>query len=767
MAAQKARFDLASGPRLPRWRRRLTVAYRRGTIMTLVEIGTVVAALGTLAAIWFFVVHGDTSERLLTPPVFALLTGVFLVPWIGVMVLIARRLARKRIEGNSGGRLHVRLVATFSIIAAVPTLLVVVFASLLFQYGVAFWFSDSARTVLQNADHVAQAYVGENRERIEGEIRATAIDLRGAIANAKTENPGFSVYYANDDARFPPYFAQQIIFRSLSEGALVGVGRDGEPITLAIVNVDSARTAAQLIPKSVIPTLDQGGVQTAAVANRMEARIAIDPAAHVYLYVARHVDPLVLMQSLRAKRALGDYVSLLDRSRAFQLKFNALLLGVSLLIVAVAIWIALTVADRLTRPISALVGAARRVTLGDLSVRVAPAVRRDEVGALATAFNRMTRRIEEQTGALVGANLQLDQRRALTEAVLSGVSAGVISIDADRRVRLSNQSADTLLRAGDQSVIGRPLGELAPELDRLIGEGGRESIVQLASGGEMRTLAVTLVASDGGHVLTFDDITQQLLDQRRAAWSDVARRIAHEIKNPLTPIQLAAERLQRRYGKEVTSDPAVFERLTQTIVRQVGDLRRMVDEFSSFARVPKPVFRPEPIVEIARQALFLHEVAHPGIRFTLDAPDPSPVVVCDRRLLGQALTNIVKNAVEAIQEKGEVPSDALVAMTMSEQTDRLSIELADTGIGLPAERERLTEPYMTTRVRGTGLGLAIVKKIVEEHFGTIAFTDRPGGGTIVRILLDTAKLAPLAGADEEHGAGDEARPTELTRMKAG
>jgi two-component system nitrogen regulation sensor histidine kinase NtrY len=332
-------------------------------------------------------------------------------------------------------------------------------------------------------------------------------------------------------------------------------------------------------------------------------------------------------------------------------------------------------------------------------------------------------------------------------------------------VRLSNQSADTLLRAGGNSVIGRPLGELAPELDKLIGEGSRESIVQLASGGEMRTLAVTLVASDGGHVLTFDDITQQLLDQRRAAWSDVARRIAHEIKNPLTPIQLAAERLQRRYGKEVTSDPAVFERLTQTIVRQVGDLRRMVDEFSSFARVPKPVFRAEPVVEIARQALFLHEVAHPAIAFTLDSPDPSPVLVCDRRLLGQALTNIVKNAVEAIQEKGEVSDPALVAMTIREQADRLSIELADTGIGLPAERERLTEPYMTTRARGTGLGLAIVKKIVEEHFGTIGFTDRVGGGTIVRIILDTATLAPLAGAEEDHDAGDEARP-ELTRMKA-
>ncbi|WP_443024276.1 sensor histidine kinase [Sphingomonas sp. PR090111-T3T-6A] len=381
----------------------------------------------------------------------------------------------------------------------------------------------------------------------------------------------------------------------------------------------------------------------------------------------------------------------------------------------------------------------------------------------------MTRRIEEQTSALVSANRQGEERRAFIEAVLSGVSAGVVSVDGERRIRLINQSAEQLLHTEGESPIDRPLHDVAPELDQLIGQAERESVVQLTSGGEIRTLAVTRVDSDGGHVLTFDDITQQLLDQRRAAWSDVARRIAHEIKNPLTPIQLAAERLQRRYGKEVTSDPAVFERLTQTIIRQVGDLRRMVDEFSSFARVPKPVFRAEPLVEIARQALFLHEVAHPAIHFSLDAPEPPPILVCDRRLLGQALTNIVKNAVEAIQEKGEegeTPTGS-VAMKIGAEEGRVVIELADTGIGLPAERERLTEPYMTTRSRGTGLGLAIVKKIVEEHFGTIAFADRPGGGTVVRIQLDAAKLAPLVGASEHDASGEEARPTELTRMKAG
>jgi two-component system nitrogen regulation sensor histidine kinase NtrY len=269
-----------------------------------------------------------------------------------------------------------------------------------------------------------------------------------------------------------------------------------------------------------------------------------------------------------------------------------------------------------------------------------------------------------------------------------------------------------------------------------------------------------------GSVLTFDDITDQLTDQRRAAWSDIARRIAHEIKNPLTPIQLAAERLQRRFGGEISSDKETFDRLTATIVRQVGDLRRMVDEFSNFARMPKPAFRDEEIYEIARQALFLHEVAHPSITFTLDPPEGAFRMVCDRRQLAQALTNVVKNGVEAIESRKSRGEHSLagdrVELKLHEEDKHLVIDVLDTGVGLPEDRERLTEPYMTTRVRGTGLGLAIVKKIVEEHMGEIAFLDRPGGGTHVRISFDTAKLASLgtdapdAGGEEQREYGEEA-----------
>jgi two-component system nitrogen regulation sensor histidine kinase NtrY len=419
------------------------------------------------------------------------------------------------------------------------------------------------------------------------------------------------------------------------------------------------------------------------------------------------------------------------------------------------------VADRLVRPIGNLVGAAHRVATGDLTARVTGPTTDDEIGTLTSAFNTMTERLQAQTGAL-------ESRRALIEAVMSGVTAGVISVAHDGTIRLINSSAITLLDGPDATPVGKPLSLVSPELATLLDGKDREAIIEIGTGNEARTLAVKITRAEEGPILTFDDITAQLLDQRRAAWSDVARRIAHEIKNPLTPIQLAAERLQRRYGKQIDPEDTTFARLTETIIRQVGDLRRMVDEFSSFARMPKPVFREESLVDLARHTLFLHEVAHPGIAFTLTHDDPGPMLVCDRRQIGQALTNIVKNAVEAVEANPHADA-ASIAMAVSEDERRTTITVADTGIGLPANRDRIVEPYVTTRARGTGLGLAIVKKIVEEHFGTIDFDDRPGGGTVVTISFDTAMLANLdpdfpyldSGTGGDGGIADAAVPALL------
>jgi two-component system nitrogen regulation sensor histidine kinase NtrY len=713
---------------------------RRGGWFPFVEIGVGVALVAVIAVSYLLISGRTRPESVVTPPIAAAMLVAILIPAMVLMVLIARRLAMRRAARSSTGgqgRLQVRFVALFSMIAAVPMLLVVVFASILFQSGVEFWYSDRARTVLDSAEVVAQTYVREHRARITREIEV----MRGNVVENINR-------FGLDTSIFGESMLDQVVRRDLTEAAIFRVRPDGEVQTFAIVNFDQRPVSARM-PQSALPQLRSGQPRIVTDApDRIEAVIKLDPTQDLYLYVSRSMDTEALAQWREAQSAVSDFRITLNRSRDLQLRFNAILLAGSLLIVAIVIFIALRLADRLVRPVRQLVDAARQVTAGDLSTRVPPTDSKDEVATLGNAFNRMTTRLEEQTGALVTANAQLESRRAFTEAVLSGVTAGVISVDEEHVVRLINSSAEALLKIGGQNPVGQKLADLAPELDRHLSGEDEEDVVQLASRGEPRTLAVKAVQVRGGYVLTFDDITEQLLDQRRAAWSDVARRIAHEIKNPLTPIQLAAERLQRRYGKEIESDPATFERLTGTIVRQVGDLRRMVDEFSSFARMPKPTFAVEPLAEIARQALFLHEVAHPEIGFSLQLPDPAPLLVCDRRLLGQALTNIVKNGVEAIEQKkeaGKKPAKGgdKVAMTIRVEGPRVTVEVADTGIGLPAERGRLTEPYMTTRAKGTGLGLAIVKKIVEEHFGQIEFSDAPGGGSLVRLVFDAETLTQL------------------------
>ena len=740
------------------WRRRLWRLGSTNRFFGAAEALTLLIAVVIAAATYFAVDGGGPSQRLFTPPVAALLLVANILPLMALMVLIARRVAigrTRRVGGGRNGRLRVRLVATFSLVASVPTLLVVVFASLLFQYGVQFWFSDRARTVLENADRVAQAYVTQNETDLDRQLPPMLGDFRLALSQATI-----------DDPRFVAFIAEQVRFRLLNELAIIAYGEDGEPRLIAGGLID-ARSLEERVPRAGLPRLNAGerlvGVGSG---DRVEGVVAIDPADRVYLYASRKIDPVVVAQVSRASSALSDYRSILARTRARQLQFNAALLVGSLLIVGAAIWIAFVVADRLVRPVGTLVDAARRVAGGDLATRVGIPSGRDEIGTLAAAFNRMTRRLEEQTGALVSANATIDSRRALTEAVLSGVTAGVIAVDGDGRVRLANRSAEAILGWPHDGCTGQFVDTVAPELAELLAGSEREAVVQLARrGGVTRTLAAKVVASSEGQVLTFDDITDQLADQRRAAWADVARRIAHEIKNPLTPIQLAAERLQRRYGREVTSDPAVFERLTATIVRQVGDLRRMVDEFSSFARMPKPVFRPERIEDILGHAVFLHEVAHPGIAFRLDVLGIADPIVCDRRQLAQAFTNIIKNAVEAIEGSEEPrvePAEIVVAAR--EVGDRMVVTFADNGPGLPEDRARLTEPYVTTRARGTGLGLAIVRKIVEEHAGVLDFSDRPGGGTIVAIDLDRRALLRQAERDAEEPAEPGVTETAEARM---
>ena len=736
MDAQSAESDLQ--PAQKGWLGWLARERASGRFYRWATAGTVILLAGILAASFSIISRSGEPGSLLSPPLIALLLIAILIPAIGLMVLLSRRLAMSRAEqgGLAGGKLHTRLVALFSVIAAVPTVLVAIFASLLFQSGLEFWFSDKARGMIENTVAVARTTYDHEVERVIGETVAMSSDVSGYLREVTI-----------DDPRFAEGFGRQAYARNLSEAIIVSVGPDGVIRSLALVNPYD-RPLEKVITREKIAQLADTESVSINNPDRIGALTRFDYAPNTYLYAARVFDPQFKEQIDRARDVQVVYRELLERSRLYQLRFNAALLVGALIIVGLSIFIALRIADRLVRPVGQLVDAAGRIEGGDFSVRVPVAPPIDEIGMLSSAFNRMTGRLQEQTGALVAANEQLDTRRAFIEAVLSSVTAGVVALDEDSRILLVNRSAETLLQPDGEELEGRKLAEVSEELAEFMAGETREANVTIATEGEQRTLAVKRLRYADGTVLTFDDITEQLTDQRRAAWSDIARRIAHEIKNPLTPIQLAAERLQRRYGKEIVTEPETFERLTGTIIRQVGDLRRMVDEFSNFARMPKPVFCEENVHEIARAALFLHEVAHPGMTFSIDPAHADIRLVCDRRQLSQALTNVVKNAVEAIETRrnrgeGSFEGDK-VEVKVRESAEQVVIDVTDTGIGLPEERERLTEPYMTTRVRGTGLGLAIVKKIVEEHMGEIAFLDRAGGGTHVRIAFDVQRLAALA-----------------------
>lgn len=737
----------------PRWWRRGLVYARRANLIPYVWAVSVLGFCASAASAWVAVNDQSTTGQLLSGGMTASLLVGMLVPAMAILVLIGRSMAVRRgmsIPGGKG-RLHTQLVFMFSIIAAVPTLLVVIFASVLFQSGVEFWFSDNSRGLLENSNKLARGFYEQTQRDVSNEAIAMTSDLRNILAQTSIVS-----------LEFQKALSFQVLQRGLDEVAIQQRSPDGRMITVAIV--DPARNDQRLrISADVRKRIDAGEpIVVNALADRIEAVTLIDRQARLYLYTARTSDLLALAQGRRADNIVRAYQVLTQRARVLQLRFNIALFVLSLVLVGFSVVFALHFADRQVQPLYDLVAASQRVGAGNYGIRIQGRFGADEIGLLNRAFNRMTQQIEGQTAALVRANQQIDERRAFMEAVLESVTAGVISLDAQGQVRLMNSSAQKLLLGRDAiSPIGNRLDNISPQIAAMVehmvaagegdysGGGVVQHGVQSERGGELLTLAVKVTANRSGefvtgHVITFEDITRQLLDQRQAAWSDVARRIAHEIKNPLTPIQLATERLSRRYRKQITDSPELFEDLTGTIIRQVGDLRKMVDEFSSFARLPKPVFRTEDPVDLARQSLFLQEVARTDIAFRFAAQGDIGLIACDRHQFGQAMTNVLKNATEAIEarQKQAAPDyQGQVGLLVDAAADMVTVTITDNGIGLPQDRERIVEPYVTTRDKGTGLGLAIVKKIVEEHGGDMNFASAETGGTVVSLRFARDPLA--------------------------
>jgi two-component system nitrogen regulation sensor histidine kinase NtrY len=672
------------------------------------------------------------------------LLNLDLVLLLALGAVIAKRLIEvwaERRRGLAGSRLQIRLVVLFSLIAVMPTIIVAAFSYLFFSFGMESWFSDKVRTAISESLAVAEAYLHEHQQAIRADVLAMANDLnRDAVKLAL--NP----------QHLEQVVSAQAALRGLTEAMIFD--RAGHLLARSSL---SFTLGFEPVPDEAMHLADTGDVaiMTNDSDDRVRALVRLNQFGDVYLYVGRFIEPRVLNHMEETQRAAAQYEQMEGQRSGFQITFALIFMMVAMLFLVAAVAIGIHFAAQFAGPISRLITAAEQVRGGDLAARVPEGQKDDELASLSRAFNRMTYQIESQQRELREANRQLDERRRFTETVLTGVSAGVIGLDRLGRVNLPNRSASSLLGVDLEQVIGQDLAEVAPEMAGLLGEAEQrpdrlaQSQVQLISGNSTRTLLVRIAAEHNGRdisgfVVTFDDITELLSAQRKAAWADIARRIAHEIKNPLTPIQLAAERLRRRYLKEIKKDAETFTICTDTIIRHVGDIGRMIDEFSSFARMPAPVLRPENLTEIVHRAVFLQRTAHPEITFETAFPAHPVSVRCDARLIGQALINIVKNAIESIQaraaEDGTSPPGQIRVAVVEEQVQS-AVSVEDNGKGLPQQgREQLTEPYVTTRTKGTGLGLAIVKKIMEDHQGELVLEDGDPEGARVRLLFAAAEV---------------------------
>ncbi|MGQ0663855.1 MAG: ATP-binding protein [Pseudomonadota bacterium] len=695
-----------------------------------------------------------TGEELApNPRTVLLLLNLDLVLLLLLGAVVARRIVQLWVErrrGSAGSKLHVRLVVLFSALAAAPAIVVAIFSGLFFNLGVEAWFSERVRVALSESLAVAEAYLEEHRNTIRADILAMATDLN-------REGPALLA----NPRRFNQFVSTQAALRSLPEVVVFDergrvLARTGLTLSLEFEVVPSWAIERARAGNLVLLNPDADHT-SAPLGDRVRALMVLESFDSLFLLVGRFVEARVVAHFDRTREAVAAYESLEGKRSGLQITFAMMFMVVALLLLMAAVWVGLGLANRLARPIGALIGAAERVRAGDLAARVDEDPADDELGTLSRAFNRMTSQIEAQRRELVGANRQLDDRRRFTEAVLSGVSAGVIGLDAEGRINLPNRSASTLLAVDLDRRIGHDFRAVVPEMAALLDAArvAPERFVHgetaVLGGGKRRMLVVRIAAErfEGGtigFVVTFDDITELEAAQRKAAWADVARRIAHEIKNPLTPIQLSAERLKRKYLTEIVSDPETFRVCVETIVRQVADIGRMVDEFSSFARMPAPTMREEDLVELIRHTVFLQRTARPEIEFETEIPDRPVRRSVDSRQIGQALANLIQNALDAIDgrlaaSEGK-PPPGRISVCLIDEHERVAITVEDNGKGLPGgDRERLTEPYVTTRAKGTGLGLAIVKKIMEDHGGELVLADRPGGGARVSLVFGAGREA--------------------------
>ncbi|MGV7034474.1 sensor histidine kinase [Methylobacterium symbioticum] len=737
-------------------------------------IGAAVVITALVSAVATFLVLAGVIRVTPTPTIGVTLLAINVALVLGLVVIIAweaRVFLKARQAHAAVARLHNRIVGLFSLIAILPTILLAVVASVTIDRGLSLGFTDRVRDVVLKSVEVADAYQENQCQSLAREIRILNDDLTRA-------RPNFDV---NRD-----WFQNFLTTRATNLGLPVAQIMRGPTEVVAKAKIDVLKAtrlpsaaafedaAKSNDPICLLPT--EGRVFAALL--RMPA---YDDAV---LMVQREVSQLAIEFPGVSRAAAAEYLTYDSLRRSIQITFASVFVLIALIALLSAVWFGMNFANRFVAPIRRLINAADQVASGNFYAQV-PARKSDgDLAHLGASFNKMTQELRRQHDGLTAANDLIDRRRRFTEAVLSGVSPGVIGIDAGGFVTIANPAAERMLDLAGSDLIGQRLGAAAPELAPVLAEGESrqravQQQIQLTRAGRERTVTVRVTSEQAhgsarGYVVTLDDITDLVSAQRTSAWADVARRIAHEIKNPLTPIQLSAERIRRKYGKVIVSDREVFDQCTATIIRQVDEIKRMVDEFSSFARMPKPAIAENDLTEIAKQNLFMMRVAHPDIDFAFSSRGAEERITAafDIRLLSQAITNILKNAVEAV---AEVPPEVLgkgkIGLDLAVDDGYALIAITDNGKGFPTEgRQRLLEPYMTTREGGTGLGLAIVSKVLEEHGGGIELNDNPAGrGGQVRMRVPRAQPdanpAARPAGETAHGAGAPDRTSDTTVEK--
>jgi len=706
-------------------------------------------ALALLSAFLTFVVLTGLTRIEPTREValsFILMNGAAILVLVGIILHEVWQVMQARRRGRAAARLHVQIVSLFSVIAVLPAVLVAVVANVTIDRGLDRLFSGPTREVIQNSLIIARAYMQEHAQLIRGDILGMAND----IAHARP-------LYDQDRRSFRELLTASAAQRNLPGATLIDKDRH---------ILETAETGIHLTfaapPPEFLSNVNESEPEIAVLPeeNYVAAVIRLRAFQDTFLYVARQLDPHVVAQLKQTEASVAEYAEIESRRLGIQVNFALIFAVIALTILMASILIGLNFANWLVTPIRRLMSAAHVVSTGDLHVQVPVFRSEGDLAQLGETFNKMTQELRTQRDELVSASDLIDSRRRFIEAVLSSASAGIIGVDASGSVGILNRSAEKLIGHAESETLDHPLSDVLPELDEMM-KTARESTQRLVQGqitinreGHERILNVRVTAEQtsqtrDSYIITLDDITELVSAQRTSAWADVARRIAHEIKNPLTPIQLSAERIRRKFGRAITEDKAVFEQCTETIVRQVDDIRRMVDEFSRFARMPKPVLEGEDVADTVRQAVFLMRVGHPDVDIEAEIRQEPLRAKFDRRLISQALTNIIKNATEAIDAvpPGELGKGRIDVIAMREGDD-IVIDVIDNGIGLPkVSRARLLEPYVTTREKGTGLGLAIVGRVLEDHGGRIELNDasdlRPGArGAWMRLRFAISGHAP-------------------------